>query len=57
MTPHDCLTLERYLRGEWSLQRACNHLGLTPEQVNRWIAEAGLPLPKAPNPPSSRNEG
>ncbi len=50
MTPHDRRTLERYSRGEWSLERTCNHLGLTASQVERWLKEAGLPPPTVAQP-------
>ena len=46
MTPHDRRTLERYSRGERSLEDTCKHLGLTPREVTRWLEEAHLKAPK-----------
>jgi len=45
LTQHDRVALERYARGERSLDVTCNHLGFTPKEVAQGLKEIGLPVP------------
>jgi hypothetical protein len=47
MTPHDRAALERYSKGERSLDETCNHIGWTPDEVARGLKETGLPAPSS----------